>query len=311
MAATDVGTLFLDSALRIKRFTPRIADLFNITNHDEGRSITDFTNRLDYPNFTEDARSVLRDLGTIDREVSSNGRWYLTRLRPYRTVDNRIEGVVCTFIDITQRLEAREALKASETRLRLLLGELSHRVRNTLTVVQSMARETFRDEIAHESLNRFSDRLGALAVAHDLLVDSDWAGAKLHDLVERQLAPIIGVRKERVQIEGPEVTLSPDTATRFGLILHELGTNALKHGSLSSSKGIVRLHWDWASQGGEKRLRVNWIESGGPEVPADAQPGFGTFLIEQGLAGAQVDRQLKRTGLEYSILLPMEEGRPQ
>jgi two-component sensor histidine kinase len=73
----------------------------------------------------------------------------------------------------------------------------------------------------------------------------------------------------------------------------------------------VRLHWDWASQGGEKRLRVNWIESGGPEVPADAQPGFGTFLIEQGLAGAQVDRQLKRTGLEYSILLPMEEGRPQ
>ena len=103
MAATDVGTLFLDSQLRIKRFTPKISELFNIQAADEGRSITDFTHRLDYPDFTKDAEAVLKDLSVIEREISSDGRWFLTRFRPYRTVEDRIEGVVCTFVDITER----------------------------------------------------------------------------------------------------------------------------------------------------------------------------------------------------------------
>jgi two-component system CheB/CheR fusion protein len=96
MAVTDAGTLFLDSQLHIKRFTPRITELFNIKGPDEGRSITDFAHRLEYPNFTADAQIILRDLKIIEREVASNGSWYLTRLRPYRTLDGRIEGVVCT-----------------------------------------------------------------------------------------------------------------------------------------------------------------------------------------------------------------------
>ena len=105
MASTDVGTLFLDSQLRIKRFTPRISELFNIEAADEGRSITEFTHRLDYPDFTEDAQSVLKNLSVIEREIASDGRWFLTRFRPYRTVDDRIEGVVCTFVDITERVK--------------------------------------------------------------------------------------------------------------------------------------------------------------------------------------------------------------
>jgi two-component system, chemotaxis family, CheB/CheR fusion protein len=306
MSATDVGTLFLDTSLRIKRFTPRIADLFNITALDEGRYITDFTNRLDYPNFTDDAKGVLRDLGIVAREVASNGRWYLTRLRPYRTEDDRIEGVVCTFVDVTERMQVEQALKNSESRLRLLLGELSHRVKNTLTVVQSMARQSFREKVPREeALRRFSDRLGALSTAHDLLVASDWSGANLHDLVRRQLTSFLGGRLERIHIEGPEIVLPPDEATRLGLILHELGTNAIKYGSLSVPQGTVKLKWGLRHIKGQEHLEFNWLEHGGPPPKADAKPGFGAFLIEKGLPGAEVKRQLKNAGLECTILFPM------
>ncbi len=119
MAATDVGILFLDTQLRINRFTPRIAELFNIAPGDEGRSITDFTHSLDYDGLADDARTVLRDLASIEREVRSRtGGWYLMRLRPYRTVEDRIDGVVVTFVDIGERRRAEDALRDSEARMR-------------------------------------------------------------------------------------------------------------------------------------------------------------------------------------------------
>ena len=122
IAATEGGTLFLDSQLRIRRFTPRITDLFNIAPGDEGRLITDFTHKLKYDSLVEDVRTVLRDLAPIEREIENSGNdWRLMRIRPYRTVDDRIEGAVLTFVDVTPVHRAQGALRDSDQRFQTLV----------------------------------------------------------------------------------------------------------------------------------------------------------------------------------------------
>ena len=101
MIATEVGTLFLDKELRIKRFTPRMRELFNINSSDEGRQISDFTHRLEYAEFEADARNVMERNSVVKKTVRGDGRWYLMQLRPYRTVDGDVEGIVATFVDTT------------------------------------------------------------------------------------------------------------------------------------------------------------------------------------------------------------------
>jgi two-component system CheB/CheR fusion protein len=122
MDATDVGILFLDTDLRIKRFTARVADLFNIAAGDEGRSITDFTHSLEYGSLAQDARGLLCDLASIEREVRSrNGDWHLLRMRPYRTEENKIDGVVVTLVNIGELRRVRDALREGEARMRAVI----------------------------------------------------------------------------------------------------------------------------------------------------------------------------------------------
>jgi two-component system CheB/CheR fusion protein len=111
--------LFLDSEFRIKRFTERASDIFSITASDEGRSISDFSHQLEYDALINDCRKVLSDLAPIRREIRSRTNlWYDMRMRPYRTVDNKIDGVVITFVDITERRHMEEVLRESERQLR-------------------------------------------------------------------------------------------------------------------------------------------------------------------------------------------------
>ncbi|HEV3408827.1 MAG TPA: PAS domain S-box protein, partial [Chthoniobacterales bacterium] len=119
MASSDIGTIFLDRKLQIHRFTPAAQKIFNLIPSDMGRPIADITSSLKYEGFMGDAEQVLRDLHTIEREVQvGDGTWFLTRIAPYRTTEDRIAGVVATFIDITRRKRAEDELRKSEARLR-------------------------------------------------------------------------------------------------------------------------------------------------------------------------------------------------
>ena len=122
MAATDVATLFLDRNLCIKRFTPQLIGLFKVKSHDLGRPIGDITHTLDYDHLDQDARRVLADLAPIERDTATDdGRVWIVRLRPYRTADDRIDGVVITLIDVTKLKHAEQVLRESEARFRALV----------------------------------------------------------------------------------------------------------------------------------------------------------------------------------------------
>ena len=121
-AATEIGTLFLDGELRIRMFTPPVVKVFNITAADVGRPITNFTYRLDHPRLVEDARAVLRDATPVEWEAQSQtGACFLVRMRPYRTMEARVEGVVLTFVDVTERLKTESALGRSAQEFRALV----------------------------------------------------------------------------------------------------------------------------------------------------------------------------------------------
>ena len=304
MSATDVATLFLTTTLRINRFTPRLADIFNVTAGDEGRPISDFTHRLDYSALTQDAKRVLDELATVERTLKSiDGRWFLMRLRPYRTLDDKIEGVVVTFVDVTERQEAE---RKWEARQQLLLRELSHRVKNTLAVVQAIVTQTLRG--AHASPELQEDvlaRLQAISKSHDQLINGEWIGADLEGVAREQLEPYLTAAGARVRLKGPAVTLSSEAATPFGLLVHELATNAAKYGALSTAHGQVAVDWELIDAGQGRRVRLVWREQDGPRVQPAGRKGFGSYLIENGLAGAQVQRDFRPDGLLCTVEFPL------
>jgi two-component system CheB/CheR fusion protein len=303
MAATDFGTLFLDASLRIKRFTQQVTELFSITPADEGRPIADFAHRLEYDSLLADARKVLSNLAPIRHEIRSrDDRWYDVRLRPYRTVDDKIDGVVLTFVDMTDR-------KTMETQQRLLLRELTHRVKNTLTVVQSITHQTRRFSKSYEDFtDRLDGRIAALAAAHSLLVDSEWKGADMATLAHKQFEPHLGGKTDRVKITGKPVFLPADLATPFALVFHELATNATKHGAFSKRSGTVDLDWKIISRDGQPHLTVTWRERGGPKTTVPKTKGFGSELIERAIPNATVKREFGRDGVTCTIDVKLPEA---
>jgi two-component system CheB/CheR fusion protein len=305
MSSTDVATLFLSPNLRINRFTPRLTDLFSVTVGDEGRPISDFTNRLEYAQLSADAKRVLADLTSVERTIRSlDGRWYLMRMRPYRTIDDKIEGVVVTFVDVTERQEAEAKWEA---RQKLLLGELSHRVKNSLAVVQSIVTQSLRSSGAsQQAQDTISSRLHAVAKSHDLLVSNEWKGADLTAIARDQLGVHMGQDSSRVRLEGPPVYLSSEQATPFGLFLNELATNAAKYGALSTPTGLVTVTWEVIQADRGHRLRLVWSEQGGPLVNPPKADGLGSYLINQGLPDAQVEREFRRQGVLCTIELPLQ-----
>lgn len=173
------------------------------------------------------------------------------------------------------------AAKLAEDHRVLLLNELNHRLKNTLVTVQSIVDHTLRShKVAPEARKAVTDRLIALSDAHNVLVEQNWAGADLQVIVERAIAPYRRPEAKRFTVDGPPLRLSPQQAVGLSLALHELCTNALKHGALTADAGAVDISWNIAQDGdGSRRMTLLWRESGGPPVGQPTRHGFGTRLI--------------------------------
>ena len=160
--------------------------------------------------------------------------------------------------DITER-------KAAEEHIQLLMREISHRSKNLLAVVQAIAGQTVRTSDSTKDFElRFGRRLQGLAASHDLLVNEGWRGAPLAELVRQQLAPFVETGSSRIELDGPDISLTAEAAQAIGLALHELATNAIKYGALSVPHGKVTVSWAFAANPGEPRhLQMSWIERAG------------------------------------------------
>jgi PAS domain S-box-containing protein len=181
------------------------------------------------------------------------------------------------FIGITQDVTRR---KKAEKRMTLLMRELAHRVKNQYAVILAMIRETnnqARSPQEFEALIR--ERITALSRSHDLLVNGEWERADLHGLIIAHLDSF-GVR-DRLTTEGPEVLLGPTAAQYLGMALHELATNAAKHGAFSVPGGRVNVTWSLTGEADTRMFTFHWVETGGPVVKQKTSTGFGTKVLEQ------------------------------
>ncbi len=199
------------------------------------------------------------------------------------------------------------AIKQAEETQRLLIGELNHRVKNTLATVQAIANQTLRrasnPDVFVASL---TGRLHALSHAHNLLTETTWTGADLSRLVSEQL--VVGAASDpRVAIEGDVVILPPQTALRLGLVIHELGTNARKHGALSTATGHLHVGWHVSRRDDRPWLELEWRERGGPPAVSPDRRGFGTRLIEASVSalGGEAVLDYGRDGLACHLRLPL------
>lgn len=220
----------------------------------------------------------------LEIEVSLTGRDgrcrpFLTRAIPLHDAGGAVSRWIGTHIDISEQ-------RSREEHIRFIIDELSHRTKNLLAVVIAIANQTARhaDDVPQYRA-RLLDRIRALAHCHDLLVRDNWQGASFHDLVAAQMQPFGGAG--RIDAEGPDLLLRPDAVQHLGLALHELATNASKHGALSGPDGVVKIRW---RRTGEDRLQLEWREMNGPPVRPAGHRGFGRAVIEQivprALAGA-------------------------
>lgn len=200
-------------------------------------------------------------------------------------------------VDITER-------KQLDDQLHLMIEELNHRVKNSLMVVQAMAWQSFRHAaLPAGAMDAFTGRLHALAAAHNVLSRTGWAGAAITDSVQQGVS-IAADEATRIAMAGPATRLTPAATVSLVLVLHELTTNALRHGSLSQPAGSVSVHWDVDAQG---KLALTWLERGGPAMAVPGRAGFGSRLITDAvvrqLSGeVHVDHQAE--GLWARLVVP-------
>jgi two-component sensor histidine kinase len=212
---------------------------------------------------------------------------------PLRDGD-RVEGIFDIAIETTGQVLA-------ERERALVMAETTHRLKNTLALVQAIAQQTLRDIPDRERVQAFDDRLHALASAHDVLLQHEWNGADLQGLVETALGRVVD--RARFEIEGPRLVVKAPIAQNVSLLIHELATNATKYGALTQEGGRVSV--SWMREGG--LVRMEWRERGGPPATAPKRKGFGSRLVGLGLTGnGGVEKDFGPEGLTVRLTAPVE-----
>ena len=207
--------------------------------------------------------------------------------------------------------EHQEAMARAEAHQRTLIEELNHRVKNMLTVVNAMARQTLASNPAPEDFSdKFVRRIDALGRTHALLSREQWGTVQMADIARESLEHFLVEDKKRVMLEGPPVALDPKTAVALGIVFHELATNAVKHGALSNDSGTVSVSWTF---NGDETVELQWQEDGGPEVRQPSRAGFGSRLIKLELThelngGAELIYE--KSGLRVAMEFPLINASP-
>ena len=197
---------------------------------------------------------------------------------------------------------AASELESLRARERLVVNESSHRVKNILAVVQSLVQRTLSaGGAAHEAQDTLQQRLHALARAQETLMSNEWRGGSLERIVADELA----VYRDRIQIEGPHVTIGGQLVQTFSLLLHELATNAAKYGALANQQGNVSVTWQINHNVDPARLSLRWQEKGGPLVEPPTRKGFGSALLESAIPQSTSRLLFERTGFVFELDMPL------
>lgn len=295
--------LLLDESLRVQSVNRAFVEVFRVERDDTiGRHIYELGNgQWDIPDLRHLLLEVIpKSRAVIDYRVEHDfpdlGR--KTMLLTARTLqsDSAIQFMLLSIVDITERAH-RDAERD------MLFDELRHRMKNLLSIAQSLARQTSTEgRSAAQYRDDFLGRFGAMIEAQEVGLSGD-DGTNLTALIERVLSPY-AMDPEAVEIvpDGP-VALASTTLTSLGLVLHELATNAAKYGALSVPEGRVSIGWTVDKPGGH--LHLTWVESGGPPVTTPTTLGFGSKLIRTAIAGGEVDKIFAPEGVRVKIDIPL------
>jgi PAS domain S-box-containing protein len=231
---------------------------------------------------------------TIRQHKHGNLIWVSLTISPVKNAEGKIVGASKTARDITEQKRTGEQIAT-------LAREAEHRSKNLLANVQAMVNLSQADSVA-DLKKAIEGRIQALANVHSLFVASRWIGAELSTIAQQELAPYSATGEKRVRTDGPQVLLAPDIAQAVAVTLHELATNAVKYGALSTTNGHIDLKWSQEANG---RLNLRWIETGGPTVLPPTRRGFGGRIIEQMIAQLKGDTRFdwRAEGLVCEITL--------
>jgi PAS domain S-box-containing protein len=239
--------------------------------------------------------------GEFRIEAGDRAGWFEVRVEPIELDDGR-PGLVATSTDVTHRRE-------HEAHLQMLMREMNHRSKNVLAMVMGIARQTAKGFSTPEAFEeRLSERLVSLASAHDVLARQEWRGADLGAVLEGQLRHHLDAYGERIRVDGCVCDLPPGAAHYVGLALHELGSNAVKHGALAGPDGRVDIVWRVTEGADGPQLELDWREHGGGAAHAPERSGFGMILLKSLVAralGGVSEMAFGPDGVEWRLRAPL------